>query len=191
MHLELLLPNNTYYRFSRGLVVRLTRFGLAIHPDKTKLVSFGRFALKKYAEKPSRCKLGTFDFLGFTHYIGRKLNGEVTVIRKARRKRKVGQLKYIKQQLRRRLHCKTSETGRWLKRMVQGHINYYGVPLNSRALGQFVDEVKRLWLKSLGRRSQRHSMDWDKFNVLIKRWIPPPRIVHLYPEQRFYAKYPK
>tara|TARA_R110001632_G_scaffold1501_1_gene6620 strand:- start:29 stop:1333 length:1305 start_codon:yes stop_codon:yes gene_type:complete len=175
----------------QALTVRLTRFGLAIHPDKTKLVRFGRFALKQYAEKPSRGKPGTFDFLGFTHYIGRKLNGEVTVKRKTRRKRKVAQLKYIKQELRKRLHCKPSETGRWLKRVVQGHINYYGVPFNLRSLGQFVDEVKRLWLKSLRRRSQRHSMDWDKFNVLIKRWIPPPRTVHLYPEQRFYAKYPK
>jgi group II intron reverse transcriptase/maturase len=175
----------------RALTTRLSKFGLAVHPNKTKLIRFGRFALKNYADKPSIGKPGTFDFLGFTHYIARKRNGEVVVKRKTRRKRKVAQLKYIKHQLRKRLHQKPSETGQWLRRVVQGHINYYGVPFNSRSIVQFVDEVHRLWLKSLRRRSQRHKMDWNRFSRLIKYWIPKPKIVHLYPEQRFYAKYPK
>ena len=142
----------------------------------------------KSSEGPSIGKPGTFDFLGFTHYIARKRNGEVVVKRKTRRKCKVAQLKSIKLQLRKRLHQRPSETGRWLKRVVQGHIN---VPFNSRSIVQFVDEVNRLWLKSLRRRSQRHQMDWIRFSKLIKYWIPKPKIVHLYPEQRFYAKHPK
>ena len=133
-------------------------------------------------------KPDTFDFLGFTHYIGRKRAGGVTAKRKTKRKRGIAQLK---QALRKRLHDKLWETGRWLKRVVQEHINYYGVPFNARALGCFVKEVKRLWLKALKRRSQRHRMDWKRFRLLIQRWIPKPRIVHPYPDQRFYAKHPR
>ena len=178
-------------QFLALLIRRLNKFGLKVHPDKTKLIRFGRYALSQYAENPARGKPGTFDFLGFTHYIGRTLSGEVIVKRKTKRKRRIAQLKYIKQQLRKRLHEKPWKTGRWLKRVIQGHINYYGVPFNSKALSQYVEEVKRLWLKSLRRRSQRHSMDWLRFKVLVHRWIPNPRIVHPYPEVRFYAKYPK
>ena len=137
--------------FQRMLTQRLERFGLKIHPGKTKLNRFGLFALKQYAERPSRGKPGTFDFLGFTHYIGKKLLGEVVVKRNTKHKKQITQLG-------KRLHDKPWETGRWLRRVVQGHINYYGVPFNSRNVGQFVEKVKKLWLKSLRRRSQRHRM---------------------------------
>ena len=166
-------------------------FGLKVHPDKTKLIRFGRFALKQYSEKPSRGKPGTFDFLGFTHYLGKKFSGEVIVKRKTKRKRQISQLKRIKQELRKRLHDNPWDTGRWLRRVVQGHINYYGVPFNSRKIGQFVEEVKKLWLKSLRRRSQRHRMTWVRFNYYVRFWLPKPTIVHPYPEQRFYAKHPR
>jgi|TARA_R110001583_G_scaffold22116_1_gene83187 RNA-directed DNA polymerase len=89
----------------------------------------------------------TFNFLGFTHYLGRKQSGEVVVKRKMMRKRQISHLKRIKLELRKRLHDKPWETGRWLKRVIQGHINYYCVPLNSKCIGQFVEEVKKLWLK--------------------------------------------
>ena len=178
-------------QFLMALTQRLGKFGLKVHPDKTRLIRFGRYALAQYAEKPSRGKPGAFDFLGFTHYLGRKHSGEVVVKRKTKRKRRIVQLKQIKQALRTRLHEKPRDTGRWLQRVVQGHINYYGVPFNAKALSQFVDEVKRLWLRSLRRRSQRHRMNWERFNLLIQRWIPKPKIVHPYPEQRFYAKYPR
>ena len=174
-----------------ALTLRLDRFGLKVHPDKTKLIRFGRYALQQYAEKPSIGKPGTFDFLGFTHYIGRKRSGEVIVKRKTKRKRCIEQLKYIKQELRKRLHDKPWNTGCWLSSVVQGHINYYGVPFNSKALCQFVYEVRRLWLKALKRRSQRHRMNWSRFELLVDRWIPAPKIVHPYPEQRFYAKHPR
>jgi RNA-directed DNA polymerase len=143
-----------------ALTLRLDKFGLKIHPDKTKLIRFGRYALQQYAEKPSIGKPDTFNFLGFTHYIGRKRSGEVIVKRKTKRKKAIEQLKHIKQELRKRLHDKLWNTGRWLRSVVQGHINYYGVPFNSKALCQFVHEVRRLWLKALKRRSQRHRMNW-------------------------------
>ena len=174
-----------------ALTQRLMCFGLKVHPEKTKLIRFGRFALQQYREKPSRGKPGTFDFLGFTHYIGKKFSGEVIVKRKTKRKRQISQLKRIKQELRKRLHDNPWDTGLWLQRVVQGHINYYGVPFNAQKIGQFVEEVKKLWLKSLRRRSQRHRMTWVRFNYLVRFWLPKPKIVHPYPEQRFYAKHPR
>lgn len=84
-----------------------------------------------------------------------------------------------------------SDTKRWLHREVSGHINYYGGPFNGRSLKRFAHEVKRSWLKSLRRRSQRHKMNWERFNLLIKKWLPCPQIVYPYPEQRFFAKYPR
>jgi RNA-directed DNA polymerase len=175
----------------QALTIRLDKFGLKVHPDKTKLLRFGRYALQQYAEKPSIGKPKTFDFLGFTHYIGRKRSGEVIVKRKTKRKKYMEQLKHIKQELRKRLHDKPVKTGLWLKSVVQGHINYYGVPFNSKALGRYVYEVRRLWLKALKRRSQRKRMNWSRFELLVAHWIPSPKIVHPYPEQRFYAKYPR
>ncbi|CAG22172.1 hypothetical protein PBPRB0299 [Photobacterium profundum SS9] len=170
---------------------RLKCFGLKVHPKKTKLIRFGRFASQQCAERGSLGKPETFDFLGFTHYFGRKLSGEVILKRKTMHKRQVSHLKRIKLELHKRLHDKPWETGRWLRRVVQGHINYYGVPFNSYRIDQFVKEIKRLWLKSLRRRSQRHRMTWERFKYYIEYWLPKPKIVHPYPEQRFYAKHPR
>lgn len=128
--------------FQYGLTQRLLNFGLKIHPKKTKLIRFGRFALAQCRAKPSRVKPGTFGFLGFTHYIGKKLSGEVIVKRKTKRNRQIAQLKRIKLALRKRLHDKPWETGRWLRRVVQGHINYYGVAYNGHKLGQFIEGLR-------------------------------------------------
>ncbi|MCQ1061384.1 group II intron reverse transcriptase/maturase [Photobacterium sp. DNB23_23_1] len=177
-----------------GLKARLKSFGLQIHPDKTKLIRFGRFALSQFKEQKARGKPGTFDFLGFTHYCGLKYQGdkgEVAIKRKTKRKRLTNQLKKIRHELKRRLHDKPYETGQWLRRVVQGHINYYGVPYNSKSLSLFIEEVRKAWLKALRRRSQRSQMTWSRFERLAKYWIPPPRIVHPYPEKRFYAMHPR
>lgn len=169
-----------------ALKQRLGKFGLKVHPEKTRLVRFGRFALSHYREEQG--KPGTFDFLGFTHYIGQNRAGSAIVMRKTKRSRRLAQLKMIKQTLRKRLHDTPGETGRWLRRVVEGHINYYGVPFNMKALSQFVGEVKLLWLKSLRRRSQRHKMTWNRFDLLCKRWLPSPRVVHPHPMHRFHAR---
>jgi RNA-directed DNA polymerase len=178
-------------QFMAHLGERLGSFGLTLHPVKTKLIRFGRYAPSQVQERPWLGRVGTFDFLGFTHYIGLQRNGEYGVMRKTMCKRQIAQLKRIRLALRWRLHDNPHKTAKWLRSVVQGHINYFGVPFNSRAVGSFVDEVKKAWLKSLRRRSQRSKMNWQRFNQLIQYWIPKPRVVHPYPEQRFYAIYPR
>lgn len=164
--------------------IRMQQFGLKLHPEKTKLISFGVGAARRAHEAKARGS--SFDFLGFTHYMGRTRKGWFTVKRKTKRTRLRGQLKRIRQELKRkRLHRPIGETGAWLHRVVMGHMNYYAVPHNLQAVGLFILEVKRAWLKALRRRSQRKRMPWVKFAQLIKRWIPTPRIVHPYPDVRF------
>jgi RNA-directed DNA polymerase len=158
------------------------------------LIRFGRFALSQFKEQKARGKPGTFDFLGFTHYCGLKYKGdkgEVAIKRKTKRKRLTNQLKKIRHELKRRLHDKPYETGQWLRSVVQGHINYYDVPYNSKSLSLFIKEVIKARLKALRRRSQRSQMPWSRFGRLAKYWIPSPRVVHPYPEKRFYAMHPR
>lgn len=187
-----------YYRDAQaclqGLKTRLSTFGLTVHPNKTKLIRFGCYAISQLKERGIKKHPDTFDFLGFTHYCGLKHNGrhnEVAIMRKTKRNRLVNQLKIIRKKLRWRLHDNPYQTGKWLRSVVQGHINYYGVPFNSKSLKLFVEEVKKAWLKTLRRRSQRKNMPWTRYATLAKRWIPSPKIVHPYPEQRFYVKYPR
>lgn len=174
-----------------GLNARLKRFGLMIHPNKTRLIRFGRFAILNHKERGLKGRPETFDFLGFTHYMDKTRTGDVKLKRKTKRQRFAAHLKRIKCDLRKRLHQNPVQTGFWLRRVVQGHINYYGVPFNSKAVGQFVFQVKRLWLKMLRRRSQRSNMPWSRFNYYVKYFIPNPRIVHPYPDKRFYVKHPR
>lgn len=174
-----------------GLTERMSKFGLKVHPDKTKLVRFGLFARQQYVERSSRGKPGTFDFLGFTFYVGKTRSGKPVIKRKTKRKRLTAQIKFIRAELRKRLHEKPYDTGRWLRKVVQGHINYYGVPFNARSLNLFVNEVTKAWLWSLRRRSQRHNMNWKRFKFYAQHFIPSPKIVHPYPEMRFYAKHPR
>ncbi|MCD9553457.1 group II intron reverse transcriptase/maturase [Photobacterium carnosum] len=168
-----------------GMICRLEKFGLTIHPEKTKLIRFGRFAFKDYQQgKSSRPK--TFDFLGFTHYWDLTRNRNSIILkRKTIKKRLLSKLKWVRAELRKRLHDKPYNVGRWLKRIIQGHLNYYGVPMNSKSLNTFVKEITNAWLKQLRRRSQRHAMTWQKFRRLIDYWIPKVQITHPYPEKRF------
>ncbi len=129
------------------------------------------------------------DFLGFTHYctIARS-NGRFMVGRKTVKKRMRSQLLEIKHQLRKRLHDPVNETGAWLRRVLQGHLNYYAVPGNSRSLQYFFNRVWRYWMRSLRRRSQRHRMSWLRYDQLWARFAPRILILHAYPAQRFDAK---
>jgi RNA-directed DNA polymerase len=170
-----------------GLKQRLSKFGLSVHPDKTKLIRFGRFArshLKSSGSKPQ-----TFDFLGFTHYCAVTRNGCFKVGRKTINKRLRKQVKAVQLGLRKRMHEKISVTLEWLGRVLRGHVNYYGVPGNGKQLSLFHYEIVRRWFKMLRRRSQRHSLTWERFGPWVRARLPKVRIVHPYPEQRFCAKH--
>jgi group II intron reverse transcriptase/maturase len=171
-------------RFLRELHKRLEQFGLQLHPEKTRLIEFGRFA----AESRERKGLGkpeTFDFLGFTHCCGKNRKGWFTIKRISIAKRMRATLQKIKQQLRVRMHDTVVEVGRWLGSVVRGWFNYHAVPGNSLSLNAFYTEVQRLWRHVLQRRSQKgRRWAWERVRRLIRKWLPTPRILHPYPGQR-------
>lgn len=175
-------------KFQKALEQRLARFCLALHPKKTRLIRFGRYASQQCKEK-GLGKPETFDFLGFTHYCTRShKTGWYVVGRKSAKSKLRAQLAAIKASLRKRLHRPVPETGKWLTSVLRGHLNYYAVPGNSRSLNFFFDRVKYYWLRALRRRSQRHKMNWERYAMLVKRYIPAVRILHPQPIHRFVAR---
>ncbi|MHB1528682.1 MAG: reverse transcriptase domain-containing protein [Acidiferrobacteraceae bacterium] len=173
-------------RFHQEVQGRLQRFGLTLHPDKTRLVRFGRFAPAQN-RKQGLGKPETFDFLGFTHFCGVSRQGRFLIHRKTRRDRLHGKLKAISRELKVRLHQPVRTVGMWLRTVVQGHLNYYSVPLNGAAISRFCYEVRSRWYRALCRRSQRKRLNWKSFGPIADRWIPKATIVHPYPHQRFDA----
>ena len=172
-------------RCLRELRERLANYGLTLHPKKTRLIEFGRFAAGQRKRRGESLP-ETFVFLGFTHYCGTTRKGRFKVGRLPLAKRMRTKLDEIKQDLRRRMHECVEETGKWLRSVVRGWLNYYAVPGSSHVINQFVTEVERLWAKILRRRSQRgqRSWPWTRLSKLLKHWIPRARIVHPYPDQR-------
>jgi RNA-directed DNA polymerase len=174
-------------RFLSEFRERLVRFGLELHPDKTRLVEFGRFAVRNRKQR-GEGKPQTFTFLGFTHYCGNLTSsGAFNVWRMTAKKRMVAKLKAIKAELQYRKHHRTSEVGAWLRRVVQGYYQYHAVPGNTGQLRVFRRRVCRLWRSVLVRRSQRAQVGWARLNPLLNRWIPQPRVLHPYPDKRFDA----
>ncbi len=174
-------------RFRSNLADRLAEFGLNFHPGKTQLIQFGRFARRDRLQQ-GMGKPATFDFLGFTFFCSvTRSHGRFTVGRKTIKKRMLNSLREIKQQLRRRLHDPIGKTGEWLKRVLLGHLNYFAVPGNLRSIQCFFIRVRRMWLCSLRRRSQRSRMNWIRFASIWERIAPTIRLTHAYPEQRFDA----
>jgi group II intron reverse transcriptase/maturase len=171
-------------QFLRDLRERLAKFGLELHPDKTRLIEFGRHAAQRRAAR-GLGKPETFDFLGFTHICGKGRSGSFWLRRHTVSKRLRAKLKAVKDQLKRRRHLPVPEQGRWLASVVRGHLAYYAVPGNARAINAFRIQIGRHWLRALRRRSQRHRLSWERMNRLIARWLPPIRILHPYPEVRF------
>ena len=171
-------------QFLCDLRERLAKFGLELHPDKTRLIEFGRFAAKNRAAR-GLGKPETFDFLGFTHICGKGRSGSFWLRRHTVSKRLRAKLTAVKDQLKRRRHLPVPEQGRWLASVVRGHLAYYAVPGNARAINAFRIQIGRHWLRALRRRSQRHRLSWERMNRLIARWLPPVRILHPYPEVRF------
>ena len=169
---------------------RLQKFGLTLHPQKTRLIEFGRAsAARREREGRGRCE--TFDFLGFTHICGKtRKNKRFVLWRRTMAKRMSRTLAAIKVQLRRRRHDSVGMTGRWLARVIRGWLQYHAVPDNMRRLDQFVSEVTKLWLRQLRRRSERGraAWPWRRMNRLVDRYLPQPKILHPYPKDRFRAR---
>jgi RNA-directed DNA polymerase len=171
-------------QFLRELKERFARFGLELHPDKTRLIEFGRFAARDRNDR-GQGKPETFDFLGFTHICGKTRKGKLLVLRKTVRGRWQSKLKVIRSELRRRMHRPIPEQGAYLRSVLRGHMRYYGVPMNGRSLGAFRHELQWVWWKILKRRSQKHALPWERMRRLVETWFPPVRTFHPYPSERF------
>ncbi|MGH2885912.1 MAG: group II intron reverse transcriptase/maturase [Solirubrobacteraceae bacterium] len=171
-------------RFLAELRERLAKFGLELHPGKTRLIEFGRFAATNRQAR-GLGKPETFDFLGFTHICARMRDGRFWVRRITISKRMRAKLREVKDQLKRRRHQPIPEQGRWLASVVRGYRAYYAVPGNRAAVATFRTQLTRLWHKALERRSQRTRISWVRMNRLTTRWLPPARVVHPFPDVRF------
>lgn len=176
--------------FLAALRERLEAYGLSLHPKKTRLIEFGRFALDNRRRR-GQGKPETFDFLGFTHSCGVNRRGKFCIRRKTIAKRLRRTLKEVKKNLIKRMHHPLKATGKWLATVIRGFTNYHAVPGNMKAPREFYTQVGRLWRQVIRRRSQKakRRWTWQRFYRLQRRWLPRPRIVHPYPNVRFDAKY--
>jgi group II intron reverse transcriptase/maturase len=171
-------------RFQAELAERLRKFSLELHPEKTRLIRFGRFAALNRAER-GLGKPETFTFLGLRHVCARTTAGKFLLKRVTDAKRMRAKLRAVKAELRRRMHLSIVQQGVWMRSVVAGYFNYHAVPTNIHALASFRTQVARLWWRSLRRRSQRHRLPWARMAEIVARWLPKARILHAYPEQRF------
>jgi group II intron reverse transcriptase/maturase len=178
-------------RFQKELKERVGKFGLELHPEKTRLIEFGRYATERRAKR-GEGKPETFNFLGFTHICGTSQpKGYFTVRRKTIGKRMAAKLKEIAAKLRERMHESIPGTLEWLKTVVRGYFQYHAVPGNEERLKAFLHEVRRTWLRTLRRRSQRSRWTWKRFMEQLGNLLPAVEIQHPYPTERFDAKHPR
>ena len=177
-------------RFLDEMRERLGKFALSLHPEKTRLIEFGRFA----AERRQRRELGrpeTFNFLGFTFICGKTRAGKFQIKRRTRRDRMRAKLKIIKEEMWRRMHQPIPEQGKWLGRVVNGYFNYHAVPTNAHALHVFRHHVTDLWRRTLMQRSQKDGITWARMTQLVDDWLPKPIILHPWPSDRFAVTHPR
>jgi group II intron reverse transcriptase/maturase len=177
--------------FLEQLGKRMADYELELHSEKTRLIEFGRHAAanrrREGAGKPE-----TFQFLGFTHICGKIWkSGKFTVKRKTAGKRMAAKLQSIRAELRKRMHEPIEQTGIWLRQVARGYYNYHAVPGNLSRLQTFRRQIARSWGRALARRSQRGRWKWERFEPLVDRFLPQPRVLHPYPLQRFCAKHPR
>jgi group II intron reverse transcriptase/maturase len=165
----------------QAMAERLARFGLTLHPDKTRVIRFGRFAQSDCAEDGLR-KPETFDFLGFTHICARRRGrGKFILLRQTSRKKRRAKLQAIREEIRRSKHKPPAEQHRWLRLVLLGHYNYYGVPGNTRAMGSFRHQIREYWHRTLQRRSQRARWTNAERTRFDRRFpLPQPRVTHPY-----------
>jgi RNA-directed DNA polymerase len=174
-------------QFLGDLKARIACFGLALNPDKTRLIEFGRSAI---ANRRARGlgKPESFDFLGFTHYCANRRDGGGFVLgRKPGRKRMRAKLREIKGRLQAMRHDGVERQGRWLAQVLRGWFAYYAVPMSGAAITAFRHHMIERWMRVLRRRSQRsrRSLSWSRMKRIAERYLPYPRILHPWPEQRF------
>jgi len=169
---------------------RLAKFGLELHPEKTRLLEFGRFAALDRGQRGEK-KPETFTFLGFVHQCGTSPRGLFVVWRQTANQRMVAKLKQVKQQLRPRMHEPLNQIGTWLRSVSQGFYQYHAVPGNLRAMKAFRHRLRRMWRNTLRQRSQRPNVSWDRIGPLFDRWLPAPRVLHPYPDARFDVTHPR
>ncbi|WP_247803911.1 reverse transcriptase domain-containing protein [Bradyrhizobium sp. 191] len=177
-------------RFLDAMRERIEAFALTLHSDKTRLIEFGRYAATNRKTR-GLGKPETFMFLGFIHICGKSRRGNFLLERKTRRDRLRTKLQDIKAELRRRMHQPIPVQGKWLRQVITGHFAYYAVPANGRALSAFRYYVTDLWRRTLRRRSQRAGFTWDRMTKLADDWLPQPRILHPWPQQRFAVTHPR
>jgi RNA-directed DNA polymerase len=177
-------------RFLDEMRERLQEFALSLHPDKTRLIEFGRFAAANRKQR-GLDKPETFNFLGFTFICGKSRQGFFLLKRETRRDRMRAKLRMVKQEMRRRMHQPIPEQGRWLWHVVRGYFNYHAVPMNTRALAVFRAEIARSWNRVLNRRSQKATLTRARMDRLIDDWLPKPRILHPWPDKRFAVTHPR
>jgi len=177
-------------RFLEQLRERLRKFGLELHPEKTRLIEFGRYATERRAKR-GEGKPETFNFLGFTHMCGTShKTGYFTVHRRTIGKRMAAKLKDIRVKLRQRMHVSPATTGKWLVQVVRGYFQYHAIPGNWARLKAFRNDVLRMWFQTLRRRSQRSRLSWQRFREGLGSLLPPIQILQPYPNVRFDAKHP-
>lgn len=176
--------------FLAELTIRMEEYGLSLHPDKTRLIEFGRNAIENRANR-GMGKPETFTFLGFTHLCGLTRKGRFSLKRKSRSDRMRAKLQEIKLDLRSRINESIPEIGRRLRQVVQGYNAYHAVPNNLESIERFRRNVIRLWYQLLNRRSQLGGLTWDKMERLALQWLPMPRILHPWPSERFSVKHPR
>jgi len=171
-------------QFRAELTERMRKFNLELHPEKTRLLEFGPYAIDQRRWR-GEGKPETFNFLGFTHIcVKKRSNGRFTVLRQTIRKRWQTKLNEVKAELQRRMHEPIPDQGKWLQAVVRGHFRYYGVPMNQPALAVFRFRVGWFWHRSLSRRSQNGRVLWDRMRRLSTRWLPLPSVCHPYPLRR-------
>jgi hypothetical protein len=177
-------------RFLGMMRARLEEFALSLHPEKTRLIEFGRHAAAD-REQRGLGKPETFNFLGFTFICSKSRKGHFLIQRKTRRDRMMAKLLELKEEMRRRMHWPIPKQGKWLKQVVSGFFNYHAVPTNSRTLAAFRHHVTIIWGRTLRRRSQKDRTTWDRVAQLAEEWLPRPRILHPWPNVRFAVKHPR
>jgi RNA-directed DNA polymerase len=174
-----------------ALKERFAKFGLELHPEKTRLIEFGRYAATRRSERGDGSP-ETFDFLGFTHICGQTRKGYFAIKRISAIKKLTAKLKELKDELRKRMHVELADVGSWLRSVFRGWCQYHAIPGNYNRLQQFRTALQELWYRVLRRRSQRaQNLTWPKFSQLSRRWLPSPKILHDYPNVMFNRLHPR